>query len=200
MALILESATTLVLGHFNPHIITPTWLVKNKLCNEGEVTLRIMSMPQTQGGAFQFKDVQWQIDFQSLLISSSKENCGALAATVLRKLPHTPVRAVGNNFHYAGTMDQWGDCPLPMLGTTGWDDLVGVGKVDQLRWVGVFFQDKVRIEITLAQSETGFAVMFNFHRNTKQAKEAQSAAGCFEEDRGSSKKLIKKLFNQGTTP
>lgn len=199
VALILESATTLVLGHFNPHIITPPWLVKNKLCQDGEVTLRIMPMPQTQGGAFQFKDVQWQIDFQSLLIASSKENCGALAAKVLSKLPHTPVRAVGNNFHYAGTMDEWRESPVPMLGTAGWDDLASVGKVDQLRWVGVFFQDKVRMEVTLAQSETGFAVMFNFHRDTKQAKEAQTAAGRFEEDRDSSKKLIKKLFNQGIT-
>ena len=195
MALNLESAQTLALGHFNPHIITPVWLVKNKLCDDGKVSFRII--PQTQGGSFQFKDVQWLIDFQSLLIASPKENCGALTAKVLKKLSHTPVRAIGNNFHYACASDQWGDSPVPMLGNRGWDDLGDVGKVDQMRWAGVFFREKVRTEVTLARSETGFAVMFNFHRDTKQTNEARVAAECFEEDRELSGKMLKTLFNQG---
>ena len=44
------------------------------------------------------------------------------------------------------------------------------GKADQLRWSGVFLKEETRTEIIVAQSETGFAILFNFHRETKTAK------------------------------
>ena len=87
-----------------------------------------------------------------------------------------------------------------MLGSDGWGSFEGVGKTDQLRWAGVFVRDQVRIEITLAQSESGLIVMFNFHRETKTSKEARAASERFNEDKESSRKLLKKLFNQGVSP
>jgi hypothetical protein len=197
VALSLEIAQTLALGPFNPHIISPEWLVKNGICTDEEVEIRFV--PMNQGIAFSFRDVHWQIDFRSLLIASREKSCGELAATVIEKLHHTPIRAVGNNFHYAGTREQWGNSPLPMPGATGWGGFPPVGIVEQLRWTAVFSRADVRIEITLAQTEAGMAVMFNFHRETKSSEEARHAALRFDEDKQTSGELLARLFAQGVT-
>ena len=194
----LETAQTLALGFFNPHIISPSWLVKQRICDDKEVELRLMAM--SQGVGFRFKDVEWQIDLQSLMTASTKKSCGELAAQLLEKLHHTPVRAVGNNFHYSGTMADWGEGPLPMLGDKSWDALADVGKTEQLRWMGTFSQDSVRIEVTLGQSTDAIAALFNFHRDTKNAAEAIAAARQFDLDSKKSRELLEKLFQQGNLP
>jgi hypothetical protein len=74
----LEDAQTLAIGPFNPHIITPDWLVKNEVCEEEEVEMRFA--PMSQGTAFNFKKVKWQIDYRSLMVSSGEKNCGNLLA------------------------------------------------------------------------------------------------------------------------
>jgi hypothetical protein len=190
----LEDGQTLALGPFNPHIITPEWLVKNQVCADEEVEIHFTAM--SGGMAFNFKKVKWQVDFHSLLVSSSDQDCGDLAARVMQLLHHTPIRAVGNNFHYACGKEQWGQSPLPRLGTKGRDDLAGYGTVDQTRWAVVFFRDSTRIEVTVALSETGVAVLFNFHRETKDAQGAQEAARRFDADKRASRELLESLFNQ----
>jgi hypothetical protein len=83
-----------------------------------------------------------------------------------------------------------------MIGTKGRDDLAAYGTVDQTRWAGVFFRDGTRIEVTVAQSEAGVAVLFNFHRETKDSAEAQAAAKRFDADKQAASELLKGLFNQ----
>jgi hypothetical protein len=194
----LETAQTLALGHFNPHIITPEWLVKNKVCDDAEVELRFGPV-LGPGLAFRFKEVQWLIDFQMLSVSSRKENCGDLVAKVVGRLPHTPVRAVGNNFNYACVKKDWGASPLPMIGDRRFGGLEEVGRVEQSRWACVIRNDDVRIEVTVAEvveAETGMAVLFNFHRDTKSAKEAVKAAKCFAKDCRLSKDLLGRIIRQ----
>src|SRR5271166_6274738 len=120
VALRLEDAQTLALGPFNPHIITPEWLVKNEVCRDEEVEIRFT--PMSHGMAFNFKKVKWQVDSRTLMVSSSEKNCGDLVSRVMALLHHTPIKAVGNNFHYACGREQWGQSPLPMIGTKGRDD------------------------------------------------------------------------------
>jgi len=190
----LETAQTLALGPFNPHIITPEWLVKNKVCEDAEVEIRFI--PLSQGLAFSFKDVQWQIDSRMLMVASRKANCGELVAKVVGLLPHTPVRAVGNNFHYACSKEDWGKSPLPMLGGNRSGALDELGRVEQTRWACVIRRDDVRIEVTVAEDEPGMAILFNFHRETKNAEEACKAAGHFESDHRRSQELLHRLFGQ----
>ena len=194
VALRLEDAQTLALGPFNPHIITPEWLVRYKVCPDEEVEIRFT--PINHGMAFNFKKVKWQVDSRTLMVSSVEKDCGDLVAKVMDLLHHTPVRAVGNNFHYACAKEQWGQSPLPKIGRKGRDDLGTFGYVEQTRWVGVFFRDKVRIEVTVAQSDAGVAVLFNFHRETKDSQEAQAAAKCFDADKEATRELLEGFFNQ----
>jgi hypothetical protein len=190
----LETAQTLALGPFNPHIITPEWLVKHKVCEDAEVEIRFI--PLSQGLAFGFKDVQWHIDSRLLMVASRKENCGEFVARVVRLLPHTPVRAVGNNFHYACGKAEWGRSPLPMIGESRSGGLDEFGRVEQTRWACVIRRDDVRAELTVAEDEPGMAVLFNFHRETKSAEEACTAAGHFESDHRWSQEMLRRFFGQ----
>lgn len=194
MPLSLETAQTIALGPFNPHIISPGWLFAEKICQDNEVELRFL--PMSQGMAFRIRDVDWQIDFHSLMVQSQKVNCGELVAKVVEKLHHTPVHAVGNNFHYSGTVNEWNSRPLPMLGKKGWDSFGGIGTIDQLRWTGTFVENSIRTEVTLGQTEAAIVVLFNFHRNTKGSESAVKAAQQFDDDQKKSKELLEKLFLQ----
>jgi hypothetical protein len=195
MPLSLQNAQTLAVGPFNPHIIVPDWLLNNKVCEDGEVEVRLL--PLSQGMAFNFGDVQWQVDFRHLFVSSRKADCGALVAKVLSLLIHTPVRAVGNNFHYACSSKEWGNSPLPMLGPNAPDLTAVVGQIEQTRWSCVFrAKDETRVEVTVAREEQDVVVLFNFHRETKDAAAAATAAGQFAEDSRQSRDLIRRLFGQ----
>ena len=194
MPLSLESAQTLAIGWFNPHIVTPEWLVNNEVCEDAEVEVRFI--PLSQGVAFSFKDVQWQIDSRLLMASSRKENCGGLISKIIKLLPHTPIRAVGNNFHYAASREDWNESPLPTLGDSRYSGVDEFGKVEQTRWGCVFRKDDVRVEVTVAEDEPGMAVLFNFHRETKNAEEASKAAQHFEDDRRWSQDMLRRLSGQ----
>lgn len=196
MPLRLESAQTVARGFFNPHIISPEWLVKNEVCEDEEVEVQFF--PLSQGVAFAFnKDVKWQIDFRHLFVESLKANCGELVEKVIRLLPHTPIRAVGNNFHYASDKEPWTRSSLPMLGARGPDTFPELGRVEQTRWGSVSQVGEVRIEVTVADDEDGgFAVLFNFHRETKSAEESRQAALNFEDDKRWSERLLAHLLSQ----
>jgi hypothetical protein len=193
MTLSLEAAQTLALGPFNPYIILPEWLVKHAVCEDAEVEIRFI--PLKQGTAFAFKEVQWQIDSQLLLVGSITENCGELVAKVIRLLPHTPVHAVGNNFHYVATDVEWDAAPLSMLGQNppGFERF---GQFEQTRWACVLRNKDLRVEVTVAKSTPGVAILFNFHRDTKGSDEAVAAAEQFPTDRQTSREILHSLTGQ----
>ena len=194
MPLSLESAQTLALGPFNPYIIDPGWLIRHEICKEGEVELRIL--PLSNGLTFSFSGVQWQVDFRHLMADSTQANCGELVAQVVGLLKHTPVRGVGNNFRYACGTDDWDTGPLPILGRSPLEALANEGKIEQTRWGCVFLSGDARVEVTVAREEIGMAVLFNFHRETKDAAEAVAAAERFQEDRQRSREVARRLFGQ----
>lgn len=204
MPLTLDLAQTVAIGAFNPYLISPDWLVKYGICPEGNVELRLAAL----GGAasFRFGTVSWDVNNQRLIVSSSKasDDCGQIVSQVLRLLPHTPVRAVGHNFHFSASRHDWGDRPVPVLGGKRLEDF---DQAEQARWVGVFHHPpEVRIEVALACVREAVAVLFNHHRNLdlEQARKAQGpeeqirpatmAAEKFRVDFDASLRLLQSLF------
>jgi hypothetical protein len=190
----LEAAQTLARGPFNPYIIKPEWLVSNRVCEDDEVEIRFS--PLSQGVAFSLKEVKWEIDFRHLSVESLKSNCGELVAQVIDLLPHTPIRAIANNFNYACSKEEWGSSPLPMLGKSAAGPFSGLGQVEQTRWVCVSKVDGVKVDVTVADDESGVAVLFNFSRETKDAEESRAAAMRFEQDKQWSAALLRQLVAQ----
>lgn len=80
-----------------------------------------------------------------------------------------------------------------MLGSAADGRLASFGEVEQTRWTCALRKENLRIEAAVAEVETGVAVMFNFHRETRNAEEARSAAGEFSRDRGLSEQMLSRL-------
>ena len=197
-------AQTVAIGAFNPYIVTPGWLVRYGFYGQIGV-VNIQLVPIGEGAAFTFGSTRWQVDNQRLSVSSSDRNvdCGGLVSRVLQLLPHTPVGAVGHNFHFVTTKEDWAVRPTPRLGSRSLFDLEDA---EQERWVGAFRRDGVRIEATLACEVDAVAVLFNHHRTMnlermfeaktaeEQIQPAIAAAQLFQADFAVSRSLLRSLF------
>lgn len=195
MGLVLENANTLARGHFNPHIITPEWLHDHKVWQDDAFEINFGAL--SRGITFHAKDLEWQVDFDHLIVTSASHDCGSLVAEVIELLPHTPVRAIGNNFNYSCSAADWANRPVPMLGRLGPNEFSEVGDCDQVRWVGVFSKDRVRIEITVTIGQAAVAVIINHHRATHNSEAALDASRKFNHDRDVSEKLIETILGRG---
>jgi hypothetical protein len=201
----LELAQTVAIGAFNPYVITPEWLVRFGLYAENdEVNVRLVALGDV--AAFEFGCVKWQVDSHRLSVSSSERSvdCGNLVSRVLKLLPHTPVKALGHNFHFSATREEWGMRAAPMLGTKRLEDFEGAV---QVRWVGAFRKGETRIEATLAYEIEVVAILLNHHRivdleSVRSAREpeariapARSAAEKFGDDFEESRALLRSFFD-----
>jgi hypothetical protein len=201
----LELAQTVAIGAFNPYVITPAWLVKYAVCaRDEEVNVRML--PLGEGAAFVFGPVEWQVDGQRLSVSSANPaiDSGHQVSQVLELLPHTPVRAVGHNFHFTAPKAAWEARPSPKLGDLRMEQLEGA---EQVRWSGIFRWNDARLEVTLAYESDLVAVLFNYHRNMdleraaaaptppEQIAQAREAAERFREDFDHARGSLRSLFD-----
>ncbi len=199
------------LGPFNPHIITPSWLrdteVIKDLAMESDTTA---SEEATQEVAFSTADLDWQVDGQSLSVESDRpeRNCGDYLARVICLLPHTPVRAVVNEFFYAALPSEWGDGPFPQVGHRSASDYREAG-LSAVRWAGLFDRRGARAELMLEadlnhDGAIGASLRYFRRIRTSKAKEssaeAERAAKQFLNDQTDAKELIWTVFGQKVTP
>ncbi len=203
MALKLHEIDTVVLGRFNPHIICPPWLAKQKIIAEeetGEAEIAITG----RAIALRFKtgDLTWQVDSNRLNISSEKiSDTAAIAAKVVKKLPHTPLNAIGNNFRYQCSLSDW-DGRLPKLDDVGFDQLGKYGDVQSVGWKASISQSDgvtVNTEMTLEPTELPspmLTVNVNYHRQVNDAGELIAAAKEFQKDQQASAAFIESLLHE----
>ena len=57
------------------------------------------------------------------------------------------MQAMGHNFQFTATKEDWGDRPEPRLGHKRLEDLEGA---EQVRWASIFRAGDARLELTLA--------------------------------------------------
>ena len=204
MPLTLELAQTVAIGAFNPYVITPEWLARFGIHPKNE-EVKVWLVALGEGAAFELDGVQWQVDNRRLCVASSDRNidCGQKVSQVLELLPHTPVQALGHNFHFSASKEEWGSRPAPMLGSQGFS---GFSDVEQVRWVGAFHRGETRIEATLAYEVDAVAVLLNHHRTMdserarqastpqEQIAQAREASEKFREDFEVSRELLRRFF------
>jgi len=125
MPLEILEASVVVLGSFNPPIITVDWLLSNSLIGKGDADVARASeefVVSRQVTKFETDAVRVQVLENQLSINSVgpvNPALGDLAMSVLMLLPHTPVTALGLNFmaHYkmpsVGAYHRVGDSLAP---------------------------------------------------------------------------------------
>jgi len=196
---------TVVLGRFNPHIITPPWLAKESIIAEQKAVEAEIAVGDREI-AFRFKtgDLKWQVDYNRLIISTEKINdtdTASIAAKVVEILHHTPIAAIGNNFHYRCSLSEWKG-RLPKLDDVGFDQLKEYGEVQSVVWKASVSQTDdvtVNAEVSLEPNESlslMLTVNVNCHRKVQCAADLIAAAQLFNEDRNVSVKFLESLLRE----
>lgn len=200
MGVRLFQVDTVVLGRFNPHIISPPWLAKEKIVEAESVQVSIAVVDRDVAFRFKTGDLTWQVDYSRLVISTDKiSDTSALAAKVVQKLYHTPVSAMGNNFCFRCELSQWRG-RLPQLGNVNIDALKGYGPVQVVGWRASISQEEsliVTADMTVEPADPASVIVnVNYHRPVNDAEAVVVAARSFQEDLDSSKKFLDTLFGQ----
>jgi hypothetical protein len=204
VSLALELAQTVAVGPFNPYIVTPEWLIRFKVCDENEANKFTPGMATdgtgamvTDGTAFQIGGFEWAVDYRRLMVSAARieSDCGQKVAVVMGLLPHTPVKAIGNNFHFVCSLKDWAGKPWPQLGAREAPPITGV---QHFRWVASFDRQGANIEVTLliAPRAEVVAILFNHDRRTdpQNHETAVEAAKQFKADYNQSGQMLRDLF------
>ncbi len=194
MELTIFEANVVVLGAWNPRIITPEWLMKQNIVpaepNKG------FGIGIGGGGRFEFRfglaGFSWLVDHDRLVLSGDKgESPTAYVRQVMQRLSHTPVHALGFNFKYRQETNQgW----HPILTANGLietfqatQSVLKVGWDCSLESASEF--GKVNVNVKALQQGGSFEVYFNFHRPVGDAERAIKALELFENDRATSREF-----------
>ena len=201
----LASVKAIALGPFNPHIITPGWLRDTEVIADlpGEFD-NFDAGGEPEDIAFSTADIDWQVDGRSLSVESEwlGRDCSEYLARVIRLLPHTPIRAVVNEFYFTASPLEWADGPLPHIGSRSPTALIDAG-LEAVRWAGLFDRRDARAELTLEsdlkRNGTIGASLRYFRRiRSSKAKDASAeavlAAAQFLGDLADAKELILSVF------
>ncbi len=175
----LIDSNIVLVGGFNPNIIVPAWLNRQKVVDErpDEVLVETLfehGISQFSPGApkmirFKLDGERWEVSFDRVLIGSNTAQSPADKFTkLLELLPHTPVRAVGINFKLRCDRTSWkSDVPqLPnqdraqnLVGKVISSTAVTRGSLD----------DGTQINLTLSATEAEVTLDANFHKGLKRS-------------------------------
>lgn len=201
----LDLVQTVAIGAFNPHIVRPDWMIRQKLCKAEEFGgVEFLPTGDDEDEVFRFGRQEWQVDYTRLSVSVRKpgspavDDTGLAVAGVIRLLPHTPVHTVGHNFHFSCTTTEWGGKPLPQLGPNVGPALDG-REPTQTSWSGTYERgDGVWTEVTADVSRTHDIVVLLFNHDRAVEPEdhetALHAAGRLSEDWAFTVRLLNDLF------
>lgn len=197
MSMRIHGVATVVIGHFNPWIIRPEWLREHEIVPAGDVQVTFAAAGT--GKTFQFKvdDLDWKVSDDRLIVESDEpRNTGEYAVSTLKKLPHTPVVAIGHNLNYVCQSDVW-SAGKPGLGNIDDRALGRLGSLRALSWqVSIVRPDDSVMNVKTHHTESQIAVSFNFHRQVADNKQAIQAARKFESDAKLAKVFVMRVLGQ----
>lgn len=184
--------TIIVLGAWNPSILTPAWLHKYKvietLPDKPELNLEFATHRIT----FSAGDLTWSID-QSRLELRLKvlSDVGQYAARILGLLPHTPVRGIGTNFVFQCPASEWPQaCSWQLSGVP-----LDISGAKQVQWSVVHTEKETQLSRTVTRRPDGdVQIAFNFHRPTSSAESAAEFAANWERDRDLAVEMLRSEF------
>ncbi len=187
----LVTAKIVLLGNFNPYIVTPQWLKKLSIWESPDTRLSSGSHArdsiQFRGGG-----TEWQVATDRLVIVSTPEQCGKLAKDVLDALPHTPMSAVLSSFSVDLPTEEAAGVQPIFSGIAG--KLPSESKPVLNRWGVVLHEDDVRIDLMFVLGDQGASASVNQRRTTPDADTSQAAAAQFVSDHQKALQLVEHVL------
>lgn len=191
----LDQCSCVVLGMWNPGIITPKWLKQEKILPKIPKEGTLGFQPLSRAIRFELDEMIWEISDSRLSVTSKTcKNCGRVVAEVLKILPHTPLQAIGTNFVYKGSVDAWKSDLVPKMCSLRLTDGKPKG-LAQVTWGGVLDLDKnTLMNLSVTNGAAGVIVAFNLHRNCSTATTASEFAVRWESDLKTVTEILRNEF------
>lgn len=193
----LDKWSLVVLGQWNTAILSPDWLAR-EFFHQKEV--RIM-YPVLGGGRpiFEAADMRVVVSRNNIVFVPLKDDPEVLnriesgARHVLTTLPHTPVNAFGENFHYVA------DARAPglekVLTFADADDLDKNGTTSEVALRRSLEIDNHRLNLTIASGE-GLQIELNYHYDVSDATQARERMeNTYRANRDHGLQLLDTIYN-----
>ncbi len=186
-----SKASCVAAGAFNIYIIQPQWLTQVKILGPDEELL-VESNFSEPGFRFrsQKSSFQWTVSPTRIAIESTdpSEDCGEIIARILALLPHTPLKAIGNNAFYRAPLEESKETALCQV-PTGYE-------VSQRSWhTGLLKSDALyNIQKSITQENIGLHCNVHFKVEDKGSEFVQACARRFFENRSESEALLSQVF------
>jgi hypothetical protein len=174
----LIGSSVVVLGQFNPAIVTPHWVVRNGLHGEaaGATELGLGASGQTlkhKLGAFAWVVTNQRFDMDSS--GSTVADACSLVSGVLNLLSHTPVRAVGVNMTFEASADEATLDQLAPMWAHSLAAEFGTGESQMLAQTQFLLEpEQTNAQVQLVYSGAAMAIQMNLHRDVASLDEAMA--------------------------
>ncbi|MBN2476069.1 MAG: hypothetical protein JXB62_15770 [Pirellulales bacterium] len=198
MPIALQSFDVVVVGRFNPYIVTPQWLHKEGMCQSESAEVAIGWSPSGPSVfSFSLDDFRWQVSDSRLMVSANTAGLDPAerVARVVEKLPHTPVSALGHNFHYRSEIGKW-EGGLPKIGELDGQGIEQFGKLRQLSWSCALELHDLVFNMTLERREGSIEINTNLHREVSEIEQVMEMAEGFGGDLALSHRLIQSITKE----
>lgn len=195
MAFVLNSASCVAVGRFNPAILVPEWIVKQGILPDSEVEL--VSAMGSSTTSFNMCGLQWSANLARFEVVAEREGAdpGDFVARVLERLEHTPMRAVGSNFRYSVTSTEESQklYPFAEFGLLKRLESETRAALDGTT-IAAFTHEDAVLRVTLV-SERGIvsSADFNFNRDSLTAGDAAIAARRWSSDKSATHDILRTL-------
>ena len=183
MILIQDKLSIVLVGSFNPAILTPQWIARNALGVEAGENIQVQMIAPVVGfGAmpqYSFNGITYTPSFQNVtfllanLDVQGREHVATTIAAILEQLPHTPVVGLGFNFGFTVTTPT--ETLLNLLSPSGElaesfpDGATTVGR----NWGNTLEWGNSIVSVQSQLDNEVVSVDVNFHHNVTSANEAR---------------------------
>lgn len=190
----LVSSEIVMIGAFNPRIIEPEWLrrvgVVTGDSTECEISTQVrfptLLTGQPHPLIFSLGGFEWMVGYERLIVrSQSDQSPGSALLSLLEALPHTPIDAVGNNFHFECAGASWHGFDIDLATQRIQSAIDGATKLTSLTLVRQLASDcQLKLDFEKHVVDEDFKVLLrsNFHRQVAGINEAKIAVDSFETD------------------
>lgn len=189
----LKQSSIVIVGKLNPAIIEPMWLIENEVVGMPPEGAPIPMMQLPGRVEFDVEGFHWAVDRVRLTIQSDTERSPeGLVNRLFQELRHTPVQAIGHNFHFRSGVADWkggrptlSDCP----------DFRPEGGGEQVRsrWLGAWRVGAGTLQVDVEVTDEAALLNVNIERRVARADEIAGHASQFKADLASARRVAWRL-------
>jgi hypothetical protein len=195
----LKTANIVIVGAFNPAIISPPWLAQQGIGESKFLTQTVdFEFLGQPGGAciFQHDDCEWTVSSDRLILkpSTAASPVGKIRR-LLEKLPHTPVGSIGFNYLFECVASEWVG-GVPTIGERAPNDLTFGGPSIQRVWISTSRRSESLLTVTLSLNDSLASVSINVHRDARDHDRLGRALDEYEVDMAYARMVVKQLEGQ----